>query len=226
MTFGFPCDLTPYKLLTDWGSFLAGILALAAGILAYWAGREAVNRQLAAQAAERAREVLNIRVAVRTEIIAFCKFVIGVLDICGGLARQEWQMPRSDTNAIVKSLQEPIVFPAVADRVALLPNPHLAVQFYLRLEEAKAMAQAMAMATATNLSVPPVIVTPENAATIADCLITALQCARPLVAYAPENTTPAEDFVITETLQQIDAAMAAARATFPGAESFQGAPAG
>jgi len=192
--------------------------------LAYWAGREAVNRQLAAQAAERAREVLNIRVAVRTEIIAFSKFVIGVLDICGGLARQEWQMPRSDANAIVKSLPEPIVFPAVADRVALLPNPHLPVQFYLRLEEAKAMAQGMATATATNLSVPPVIVSPENATTIADCLITALQCARAVVAHAPANTTSPEDFVTTQTLQQIDAAMATARTNFPRAVSFHEPP--
>ena len=224
MPLGIPCDISAYKLLTDLGSFLAGILALWAGGLAYWAGREGVNRQLAAQAAERAREVLNIRIAVRTEIIAFSKFVIGVLDICGGLARQEWQMPRSDANAIVKSLQEPIVFPAVADRVALLPNPHLPVQFYLRLEEAKAMAQGMAMATATNLSVPPVIVTPENAATIADCLITALQCAQGVVRDASADKTPSDTFVTNETLQQIDAAMAAARATFPGAESFQEPP--
>jgi hypothetical protein len=98
------------------------------------------------------------------------------------------------------------------------------VQFYLRLEEAKAMAQGMARATATHLSVPPVIVTPENASTIADCLITALQCAQGVVRDASADKTPSDAFVTTETLQQIDAAMTAALATFPGAESFQGQP--
>jgi len=217
MTLGFPSDLTLYKLLTDWGSFLAGILALAAGILAYRAGREGVDRQLADQAAERAREVANIRIAVRIEIIAFSKFVIGVLDICGGLARHDFEMPRSDANTIVKSLQEPIVFPAVADRLALLLNPHLPVQFYMRLAEAKAMAQAMTTATVTNVSGPIIIVSRENARTIADCLITALECARGVVA----DTPAPNDFVTTTTIQQIDDAMAAARATFPDAESFQ-----
>lgn len=38
MTLGLACDLTWYKLLTDWGSFIGGLLALIAGGLAYLAG--------------------------------------------------------------------------------------------------------------------------------------------------------------------------------------------
>jgi hypothetical protein len=142
---GLPCDLTWYKLLTDWGSLIAGLLALVAGGLAYVAGlmqakatRQAVEKQLAAEAAERAAEAIEIRVAVRSEVIAVSKFIIGTLSICEGIAKLETRMPRSDANAIVKGLQEPIVFPALADRIALLNNPHLPVQFYMRIGEAPA----------------------------------------------------------------------------------------
>jgi hypothetical protein len=38
MNFGLPCDLTWYKLLTDWGSLIGGVFALIAGVIAYGAG--------------------------------------------------------------------------------------------------------------------------------------------------------------------------------------------
>jgi hypothetical protein len=38
MQFGFPADLTVYRLLTDWGSFIGGFFALIAGVAAYVAG--------------------------------------------------------------------------------------------------------------------------------------------------------------------------------------------
>jgi len=47
---GWPADLTWYKLLTDWGSFIGGGAALIAGVLAFIATRQATNRQIAALA--------------------------------------------------------------------------------------------------------------------------------------------------------------------------------
>jgi hypothetical protein len=226
MPLGIPCDLSVYKLLTDWGSLIAGLLALLAGAFAYFAAREATDRQLKADAEKRAAEVRNIRAAVRTEIIAFAKFTIGTLDICEGIATQGTHIPRSDANSIVKGLQEPTVFPAVADQVAVLANPHLPIQFYMRIGEAKALANTLSLATVavsgtTNVSVPTIFVDRGNALVIADCLITALQLARAIVNDAPADTSPLEGFVTTQTLRDIDAAMAAARATFPEAESFK-----
>ena len=39
MDLGFPADITLYKLRSDWGSFIGGILALVAGVIAFLAGR-------------------------------------------------------------------------------------------------------------------------------------------------------------------------------------------
>jgi hypothetical protein len=55
LSLGWPPDLSWYKLLTDWGSLIGGLLALGAGIAAYVAGtkqaratREAADRQIKA----------------------------------------------------------------------------------------------------------------------------------------------------------------------------------
>jgi hypothetical protein len=40
---GWPADLTAYKLLTDWGSFIGGVFALLAGAALYVAGRQQVK---------------------------------------------------------------------------------------------------------------------------------------------------------------------------------------
>ena len=52
---GWPPDLTWYKLLTDWGSVIGGVLALIAGAALYFIGRaqihattEAADKQIAA----------------------------------------------------------------------------------------------------------------------------------------------------------------------------------
>jgi len=233
MPLGLPYDLSLYKLLTDWGSFIAGILALAAGVMAYLAGvrqanatREAVANQLDAEAKAQAVEVLKVRTALRAEIVAFAKFVMGALETCRGIATGETHVPMADANAIVRGLYEPTIFPAVAGQIAVLDNPHVPVQFYLRIEEAKSMANTFALATDPAASVfhgsaPVPFVTKANAQAIADCLITALQLGRAIVADVPASITPAEKFVTDKTLEDIDAAMAAARETFPDAESFK-----
>ncbi len=235
MPLGLPGDLSFYKLLTDWGSFLAGLLALLAGLLAYCAGRkqadatrEATNQQLKAQACARAAEILNIKTAIRAEIIAFAKFVIGALEICQRIGTGKILVPRTDANSIVRSLQRPTVFPAVADRIALLKNPHLPIQFYMRIDEAKDMADMLAVATAAGPAAPGttssnIAVDPNNAVVIADCLITALQLARAMIIDTPGDVSEAEQIVTKRTLDDIDAAMIASRESFPNASSFQDA---
>ena len=233
MPLGFPGDLSFYKLLTDWGSILAGLLALVAGYLAYRAGgeqadatRKATDRQLKDQADAQTAEILNIKTAIRAEVIAFAKFVIGALENCQGIAAGTLTIPRSDANAIVRGLQKPTVFPAVADRIALLKNPHLPVQFYIRIDEAKDMANTLSFATVARLGAhgtetSNITVDRSNALAIADCLITALQLARAMIIDVPANMSKIEQFVTNQTGKDIDAAMAAARTSFPDASSFQ-----
>jgi hypothetical protein len=104
----------------------------------------------------------------------------------------------------------------------------LAIQFYMRIGKAKALANTLSLAVAPEPSTtflkgpaPIIFVDRGNALVIADALITAPELARALVADAPADASALERFVTTQTLQDIDAAMAAARATFPDAESFQ-----
>jgi hypothetical protein len=55
LNFGWPTDLTWYKLLTDWGSLIGGVFALIAGAALYFIGRvqiratkEAADKEIAA----------------------------------------------------------------------------------------------------------------------------------------------------------------------------------
>jgi hypothetical protein len=212
---------------------LAGLLALLAGVLAYVAGKaqaiatkDSTDRQLSAQTAAQAVEVKNIKSAVRTEVIAFTKLVIGAMENCRSVATGAKVIPMSDANAIVRGLQEPNVFPAVADRIAILDNPHIPIQFYLRIEEAKSIANSLSIANlndplAKQLTNVTAYVTRDNAEAIADCLLTALQLSDSLINDFPVDSSEMEKFVTNETLKSIQSEILAARAIFPGAESFK-----
>jgi hypothetical protein len=112
-----------------------------------------------------------------------------------------------------KLFVEPVVYKAVADRIGLLPHPNATAQFYMRLSEAKAMVESLAMA-----NVAQERVTPENAATIADSLITSLQLAHGILAGDGDPQLAAS--VTREMIRQIDECLHA-RISFPNAESFR-----
>ena len=94
MNFGFPQDLTPYKLFTDWGSLVAGGIALVAAVIAYIAGvcqaratREAANLQIAAIERQKNEEIANVRDAVRIEVTALVKYIMGAIGLCGEIVK-------------------------------------------------------------------------------------------------------------------------------------------
>jgi hypothetical protein len=214
MEFGFPCDLTLYKLLTDWGSFIAGVLALVAGFLAYLAGTLPAKNK-------RRDEVADVREAVAIEIITYAKYVIGALLTCEQVAKGEVQIPRRDANYLAKMLYDSAVYPAVADRTGLLAEPQATVEFYMRIAEAKASANVLAVQTAT--SGAQSFITAIEASPIADSLITALQLARAIAATAPKELqrSPRHGFILSHTIKEIDQALISARQAFPDAESFK-----
>jgi hypothetical protein len=234
MNFGFPQDLTLYKLFTDWGSLFAGLIAFVAGAIAYLAGvyqaratREAANLQIAAMNQQKNEEIAQVSDAVRTEVTAFAKYVIGAVEICQQI-RNGLKIPIQSARYVAKSFWgDPIVYPAVADRVGLLPHPHATTEFYMRLSEVRAMLEALRTKTDPSshmyVSPPPEFVTPDFAATIADSLITALQLARPIVSNDgnPSAKSQLAALVQTTVVGQIDECLASARAFFPDAESFQ-----
>jgi len=137
------------------------------------------------------------------------------------------RIPRQEAASISKNLSlDPVVYPAVADRVGLLPHPEATVGFYMRIAEAKAMLELLAkpppVSQTMNVSAPPQIVSPDNAATVADCLITALQLAQPIIADDTHSSERAwlDSMVKQTTLSQITACLELAQKSFPNAESF------
>jgi hypothetical protein len=66
---GLPAALTIYKLLTDWGSFIGGGIALIAGVLAYIGARQAAAKQIAAMARKDRLQARGIVVGVYPELL-------------------------------------------------------------------------------------------------------------------------------------------------------------
>ncbi|MFA6204770.1 MAG: hypothetical protein WC689_01005 [Methylocystis sp.] len=234
MDIGFPPNLTLYKFFTDWGSLVAGVIAFIAALVAYRAGvhqanatREAAWLQITAIDRQRNDEITNVRDAVRVEITAFVKYVMGAIDLCAQISKGAVKIPRQDARYIAKNFWgDPVIYPAVADRVGLLPNAHAITQFYMRISEVKGMLEALR----TKTNAPSIThntalenVTPEFAASIAESLVTALQLARPIVANEDGASSKSKlgDFVQVEMVRQIDASLESAKAAFPNAESFK-----
>ena len=95
MNVGWPSDLTAYKLLTDWGSLIGGILALFAGAAAYIAGymqasatREAARLQVEAMRQSAEREVEALRRSIATEMRIIIALSLGAHATLKKLAMQ------------------------------------------------------------------------------------------------------------------------------------------
>jgi hypothetical protein len=229
MTLGIPQDITCYKLLTDLGSVIAGFLALVAAVTAYLAGvlqakatREAAKQQVAAIERQRNEEVANIRDAVRVEVTAFTKDIIGALEVCEHIKTTPntivapYGISHNQAQLITKILKSSVVYPAIADRVGLLSHSHATVEFYERIAEANGMLEALRTKAGT-----PAI-TRNNVAVFADSLITALQLARCIISSEDEPSAKRQlgSLVQAKMVRQIDSCLKSAKAVFPNAESF------
>ena len=198
------------------GGLIGGIVGAGGAILAVFL---TLDRQ-------RNDEIANVTSAVQTEVRATIKFVIGAIGICEDVVRGAKSIPQRDANYIVKSLPHPpIVYPAVADRVGLLPYADATVEFYVRLNEARARIGALATAAAP-LGEPGAgaLVTAEFAKIIADGLLLALFVARPIIAERSQLATnpQLENIVRTETLRQIDDYLSLVHNWFPEARVVVG----
>jgi hypothetical protein len=170
-------------------------------------------------------EAKKVEVAVRVEITTLVKYVIGALETCKNIKTGTVQIPRQDALYIVKNFaNDPVIYPAVADRIGLLPHPQATTEFYMRIAETRAMVEMLQKkATPQGITyTSPVTeyITPDFAASIADSLITALQLARPIIADEPEAPELAI-WVGKVTASLIDDSLKSAKDLFPNAESFQ-----
>jgi hypothetical protein len=187
------------------GSFVGGLIGSGGAVLAVYV----------ALSSQRNEDTRKVSAAIRTEVASLVTYIIGAVKICQDIASGVRRVPRKDAGYIMRKLfVEPVVYKAVADRIGLLPHPNATTQFYMRLSEAKAIVESLQMA-----SVEQEHVSAENAATIADSLITALQLAQGVLV--GEGHPQMADWVGQVMVRQIEECLQSARQSFPNAESFQ-----
>ena len=192
------------------GSLVGGIVGASGAVMAVYL----------ALSSQRKEETAKVAAAVKTEVASLTTYIIGAVEICQHIASGVRKVPRQDAGYIMRKLfVEPVVYKAVADRIGLLPHPNATAQFYMRISEAKAMVESLEIA-----NVAQEHVTPENAATIADSLITSLQLAHGILAGDGDPGLAAS--VRREMIRQIDECLQSARTSFPNAESFRAPNAG
>jgi hypothetical protein len=203
----------PGERVAALGAVVGGIVGAGGAIFAVYA---AITRQ-------RNEDTAKVRAAVRTEVTTYSKYVIGTLEVCEGIAKGIVQIPMAQATYIGKNLIDPVIYTAVADRIALLQRPQVTVEFYMRVAEAKSNLDVMRMKVSglTQIQSSMTNVQPDNAAVVADSLITALQLAHSIIAQVDPTRTEMDKMVQKIVLEDIDRAMVSARSTFPNAESFK-----
>jgi hypothetical protein len=209
------------KMLYDWQTIIAGVAAIVGGWIAYRAGviqaqatRESAAKQIAAADAEIKNADAAAADAIRREVIEFSKFISGNLEICGHIhAGTPAPVPRHDLPSIMKTGIDPVVYPAIADRIGRIPFPQQVVSFYTRIAEAQAIIEIIAKGPAHDTPV-----TADLAQTIAESFITALQLAKLILQ--PVSNPNLDEQVLELTQRNIDQALVAAHENFPDAESF------
>jgi hypothetical protein len=212
----FVADLLDSKA----GERAAAFGAVIGGIVGAGGAVFAVYLTLAQQ---RSEDSAKVRAAVRIEVTTFAKYAIGALDVCQQIANRIITVPMSDAPYITESLVSPVVYPAVADRIGLLPHAQQTIEFYQRIAEAKAMTEAMRnkIASSTQAQAAMQNIQPSNALAVADSLITALQLAYHIVSDGDPSRTALDLHVQRVVMAQISDALTTAEAVFPDAESFQ-----
>lgn len=205
--------VTHGEWLLFFGAIIGGFIGAGAAVMA-------VGLTIKGQ---RDEDTMKVRAAVRLEVTTYSKYVIGSLDVCKKIAAQGLSIPMLDAEYVSKALVDPVIYPAVSDRIGLLQRPQATIEFYMRIAEAKSNLSAMRQKASglTQAQSQMTLIQPSSAEVVADSLITALQMARHIVADHDSTRTAMDLFVQNVTLKNVDEALAAAQVVFPNAESFQ-----
>jgi hypothetical protein len=200
------------------GAVVGGIIGAGGAILAVYL---TLSRQ-------RREDTATVRAAIRTELTTYAKYVIGALEICQSIAvgQRSGSVPMANATYITKNLVEPVIYPAVADRIVLVQRPQATIEFYMRVQEAKAMTEGMAASVSTLSPAQSAMNTIQasHAESVADTLVTALQLVRPIIADSGDSLSEFDVWIRDTVLRQIDAALQSAQGSFPNAESFNNPP--
>ena len=124
------------------GSVIGGIIGAGGAFLAV---NLSISRQKVEEEKKKAEEIEKVSEAVITEITMFTKYGLDDLNICKNLydnLGNGLELYLKGEAIIRKAIDnlvwlKPVIYPAVADKIGLLPNPNDTVEFYIRIEEAK-----------------------------------------------------------------------------------------
>jgi hypothetical protein len=136
------------------------------------------KNEAATRERERKDETDKVADAIRAEIVGMVRYVIGAVRNCEDVVGRRKHIPQSDARYLVNKLPAPIIYPAVADKIALLPQVHATIEFYMRIMEGKAMAEALALA----LAEPGALIRSDHVTPIADSLLIALVASLPIIS--------------------------------------------
>ena len=178
-----PFGLSSSDICSLLGSLFGGIIGAGGAILAVYI----------LLARQRRQESKNVAAAVRTEVTALAKYIIESIGVCQKIRRAELNLPRQEAHNIIKNFSSnPTVYPAVADRIGLLPHSNSTVEFYMRLSETRTSIEMLRTRAdpekMVNVQTPPEYVSSEFSSSVANGLIIAIQCARTIIA-DKSNTT-------------------------------------
>lgn len=127
MSVGWPADLTLYKLLMDWGSVIAGIIALIAGVIAYVAGwvqaratRQAAMMQVEADQLREQREVDALRRSLATELRQLIPQALGAHNLLKRLVTTANNPITARMIANSSQVPAAVVYPASAPKIGVL----------------------------------------------------------------------------------------------------------
>jgi hypothetical protein len=121
-----------FSLLSSKSGEIAGAVgSVVGGMIGASGAAAAVYLTLSAQ---RTEDRTRIRNALVREVIEFSRLVVGHLETCENIRSGVIALP---VPKLAKAMQmpTPIIYPAVADKVGLLPSPQNVVAFYARIVE-------------------------------------------------------------------------------------------
>lgn len=202
------------------GSLIGGIVGAGSAV---WALHFTISR-------DRNEETSKVGAAVSAEVAAFARYIIGAVQLCEDIVKGTVKIQSRDAADIAKNFWGgPSVYPAVANKIALLPHPRATIEFYVRMAEAKGMLEERAKnhpVAGPGGEITPDYVTPDVAANVADRLIIALRVARRILVNegAGETEPHVTDWVQASVVEQIDACLQAAKESFPNTALFYEAP--
>jgi len=131
-----------YDFTRDQGSLVSGFMALAAGAVAYIAGRIQANatktasdNQLKSEKERVARDVETLRKSLALELR---QIAVGVFDSHLAVKKAALDQANPVTTRMLDrliSIPVPLIFPAIADRIALLDGAAMDVMIFYNLVE-------------------------------------------------------------------------------------------